>query len=130
MEVNQLIRQLVDFMFKAEVKTAKKADGTESEYYEIQSRKVSKRIENPDRTFRYEEVVLPMRTYVSKDKNGNAILRDVYQNKHQIAFHISVLEEMKENFGSYTISQHGFTPAQADSEVPSNPEQEELSQSG
>ena len=59
MEVNQLIRQLVDFMFKAEVKTAKKADGTESEYYEIQSRKVSKRIVNPDGSVRYEEVVLP-----------------------------------------------------------------------
>lgn len=125
-----MIRQLVDFMFKAEVKTAKKADGTESTYHEIQSRKVSKRINNPDGSYRYEEVVLPMRTYVSKDKNGNAILRDVYQNKHQIAFHISVLEEMKENFGSYTISQHGFTPAQTDGEVPSNPEQEELSQNG
>ena len=117
-------------MFKAEVKTAKKADGTESTYHEIQSRKVSKRINNPDGSYRYEEVVLPMRTYVSKDKNGNAILRDVYQNKHQIAFHIAVLEELKENFGSYTISQHGFTPAQTDGEVPSNPEQEELSQNG
>ena len=125
-----MIRQLVDFMFKAEVKTAKKADGTESEYYEIQSRKVSKRIVNPDGSVRYEEIVLPMRTYVSKDKNGNAITRDVYQNKHQIAFHISVLKEVMENFGSYTFSQHGFTPAQADGEIPSNPAQEELSQNG
>lgn len=126
-----MIKQLVDFMFKAEVKTAKKADGTESVYHEIQSRKVSKRVVNPDGSYRYEEVVLPMRTYVSKDKNGNAITRDVYQNKHQIAFHISVLNEMMENFGSYTISQHGFTPAQADSEAPINPQaQEELAQNG
>jgi len=126
-----MVKQLVDFMFKAEVKSSKKADGTTSEYHEIQSRKVSKRIVNPDGSVRYEEVVLPMRTYVSKDKNGNAITRDVYQNKHQIAFHISVLNEMMENFGSYTISQHGFTPSKDGGEVPINPEaQEELAQNG